>query len=456
METRANYITVGFFTLVVIAACFAFIYWVARIDESTNLVPLNVRIQGSVTGLGEGSDVLFNGIKVGKVSRVLFDADDPRIVYAITQVKADTPVREDTYATIGAQGLTGVAYISLKGGSPSSPLLLSSDTPTADAPIINAEPSAVNDILETVREVAGRANKMITSVETFIEDNRKPATETIANVKVFSDSLARNAEGVDKFLAGVTKAAESLETLSAKLDGSIAGIEEIVTAVDADKVRTTVDNIESFTTKLKESGSDVKQLVADAKVAIEDMKKFSASMNSSLENVDKLIAATDPEKVGKIVDNVSAAAEDARKVVADAREVTSTFSARKEDIDKIVTDTKELVATLNAASGKVDGVLTSLNGFLSKGDGQGVMEDVSRTLADFREMARTMTARVNEISAGLSTFSNRGLDDVRTLVQDTRRSVSRIDRAITGLERNPQRLIFGGSEVKTFDGRPRR
>ncbi|MCB1449954.1 MAG: MCE family protein [Nitratireductor sp.] len=454
METRANYVTVGIFTLFVLAAAFAFIYWVSRLDETTNLVPLNVKIEGSVTGLGDGSDVLFNGIKVGKVSRVLFDANDPRIVYAVTQVKADTPIRDDTYATIGSQGLTGVAYISLKGGSPASPLLLQKESSTI--PVISAQPSAVNDILETVREVAGRANTMMTSVESFINDNREPISQTVANVKTFSDSLAKNAEGVDKFLVGVSKAAESLETLSAKLDGSIAGIENIVKSVDPDKVRSSVDNIEEFTSQLKGSGSDVKELVASAKTAMVDLKAFSASINTSLASVDKLLAAADAEKIGKIVDNVSEASENAKSVIANANTVTDAFARRKEDIDAIVTDTKELVATLNKASGKVDGVLTGLDGLLSKGDGTGVMEEVRQTLADYRELARTLTARANEISSGLSKFSNRGLDDVRTLVQDTRRSVGRIDRVISGLEDNPQRLLFGGEEVKQFNGRPRR
>ncbi|MEZ5872199.1 MAG: MlaD family protein [Nitratireductor sp.] len=454
METRANYVTVGFFTLVVLAAAFAFIYWVSRLDETTNLVPLNVKIEGSVTGLGDGSDVLFNGIKVGKVSRVLFDANDPRIVYAVTQVKADTPIRNDTYATIGSQGLTGIAYISLKGGSPASPLLLQTDG--SKIPVISAQPSAVNDILETVREVAGRANTMMTSLETFLNDNREPVSQTVANVKTFSDSLAKNAEGVDKFLVGVSKAAESLETLSAKLDGSIAGIENIVKSVDPAKVKLTVDNIEAFTSQIKGSGNDVKALVTDAKAAMQDLKAFSASVNSSLANVDKLLAAADAEKIGKIVDTVSQTAESAKSVVANANTITAAFATRKDDVDAIVTDTKELVATLNKASGKVDSVLTGLDGFLSKGNGTGVMEDVRTTLADYRELARTLTARINEISAGLSRFSNRGLEDVRSLVQDTRRSVGRIDQVISGLEDNPQRLLFGGEQVKQYNGRPRR
>ncbi|MEZ5800848.1 MAG: MlaD family protein [Nitratireductor sp.] len=87
----------------------------SRLDETTNLVPLNVKIEFRHRPWRRVRRAVQHGIKVGKVSRILFDANDPRIVYAVTQVKADTPIRDDTYATIDSQGLTGVAYISAQG-----------------------------------------------------------------------------------------------------------------------------------------------------------------------------------------------------------------------------------------------------------------------------------------------------------------------------------------------------
>lgn len=356
METRANYVIVGLFTLIVLASAFGFIYWVARLGEQTGLVPLQVRIAGSVTGLGEGSDVLFNGIKVGKVNRVAFDPDDPRIVYAITSVKHDTPIRADTTATIGSQGLTGVSYISLKGGTPAAALLLGGD----GMPVIEAAPSAVGDILETVRAVAGRADTMMTSLDAFMKEVRGPATSSVKNFETFSSSLAKNSEGIDKFLVNVSKAAESLEGLSTKLDASIVRTQEILAAVDPKKVETSLDNIAAFTAQLKDS-------------------------------------------------------------------------------------TK-----------RIDGVLAKLDTFLGDADAKGLGEEFRLTLADFRETSQTMRARVNEISAGLARFSNQGLEDVRALVQDTRRSINRVEQTVSDFEANPQRIITGGERPRTFDGRVKR
>jgi len=68
-----------------------------------------------------------------------------------------------------------------------------------------------------------------------------------------------------------------------------------------------------------------------------------------------------------------------------------------------------------------------------------------------------VNSRLAGILDGLSRFSGQGLRDVETLVQDTRRSVNRIEEAVTDLGRNPQRIITGGEgTVRQYDGRIRR
>ncbi len=72
-------------------------------------------------------------------------------------------------------------------------------------------------------------------------------------------------------------------------------------------------------------------------------------------------------------------------------------------------------------------------------------------------MADTLNGRIGEITDGLARFTNQGLRDVEQLVNDSRRSISRIEDAITDLSRNPQRVITGGDgAVRQYDGRVRR
>lgn len=86
-----------------------------------------------------------------------------------------------------------------------------------------------------------------------------------------------------------------------------------------------------------------------------------------------------------------------------------------------------------------------------------VINEFSETLAAYRQIANTVNGRVAGVMDGLARFTGQGLKDVQSLVQDSRRSVTRIEQAITDLERNPQRIITGGDgEVRQYDGRARR
>lgn len=455
METRANYVAVGFFTLVVILASFVFIYWVANFDDEANLVPINVKIEGAVTGLSAGSEVHFNGIKVGKVERVVFDADDPRVVYALSEINADTPVRADTRATIGSQGLTGIAYISLKGGTPTAQSLFETSK-NGEPPLIEAKPSAVADILETVRDVASKANNALGTFEEFINENRKPLSRTVANVETFSKALSDNAEGVDEFLASAAGVGESLASLGEKLDGTIKGLEGLVAAVEPEKVRTTLANIEAFTGDLRRNGAKIDEVIASVEQVAGELQTFSANLNTSLAKADNILGAVDAAEVRQTIADIRKTAAGAEQIVADARGVSETLSKRRADIDATITNAQEMVARLNQSSKRVDGVLAKLDGFLGSGDSDDIMDEVRLTLAEFRNVATSLQARVNEISGGISRFSNSGLQDVKALVSDTRRSISRFDRVIGDLERDPQGFLFGNSGVKTYSGRPRR
>lgn len=130
---------------------------------------------------------------------------------------------------------------------------------------------------------------------------------------------------------------------------------------------------------------------------------------------------------------------------------------RADDIDTIITDAQQLAAKLSKASERVDGILVKVDSLLGSDDAGGLMAEASVTLKSFREVADTLNARMGTITDGLARFSGQGLREVDSLVHDTRSSINRIERAITDLERNPQRIISGGAgEVRQYDGRSRR
>src|SRR3974390_1220553 len=104
METRANYVLIGSFTLAVIAAAFGFFLWFQSLHTTKQRNPLRVVFEGPAAGLRNGGNVNFNGIRIGEVVSVKLD--NPRRVVALAMVEKHAPIRQDTMVGLEFQGLT--------------------------------------------------------------------------------------------------------------------------------------------------------------------------------------------------------------------------------------------------------------------------------------------------------------------------------------------------------------
>lgn len=457
METRANYVIVGIFTLVTVLAAFGFVYWTAGFGDRGEVATLRFRIHGSASGLVRGSVVLFNGVKVGDITRVYIDVSNPSVAIADAQVDRLTPVTRSTQADVGLAGLTGQANIEMRGGNPAEPNLL--DLAEAEDTIaeLTANPSAVANLLESAQSLFVRADAVLAELEGFATDARGPLTETIRNVERFSGALGDNADQIDEFLASVGSLSQSLTAVSGRLDSTLAAAEELIGAVDREQVRTTVANVEQFTTRLNEASTDLDAIMRGVEESVAQIAQFSESANRTLARVDAVVDSVDPASVRTALTNFEQASTTVNAAVNDIGKVAEKVGNRAEDIDAIVTDARQLAARLSQASERIDGILVKVDGLLGSDEAGGLMTEASDTLKAFREVADTLNARMGTITDGLARFSGQGLREVEALVRDSRRSINRIERAITDLERNPQRIITGGAgAVREFDGRSRR
>jgi phospholipid/cholesterol/gamma-HCH transport system substrate-binding protein len=190
METRAPFVVVGAFVLAAIAAVFGFVYWLHNTGGLGPRATYHVQFDGSVPGLLVGAAVLFNGIRVGEVTDLGLASDNPRRVNATISVASTTPVRSDTKVGLEFQGLTGVPVIALEGGK----LLANSGA----VPTLIAEPGAGQGMTQAARDA-------LRKVDSVLSDNSEPLKNTIANLQVFSEGLARNTGKLDSILAGLEK-----------------------------------------------------------------------------------------------------------------------------------------------------------------------------------------------------------------------------------------------------------
>jgi phospholipid/cholesterol/gamma-HCH transport system substrate-binding protein len=194
MEIRAPYALIGLFVLAAIGAVFGFVFWLHNAAGLGVRTVYQVRFENTVSGLLPGAAVLFNGIRVGEVTALRLNPEDPRQVIATIGVAADTPVRPDTHVGLDFQGLTGVPVIALEGRSNASPAW-----PTSGGPrVLAADPLAGQSMTQAARDALRR-------VDSVLAENAGPLRETIANLNTFSAALARNSSRLDTIVAGLER-----------------------------------------------------------------------------------------------------------------------------------------------------------------------------------------------------------------------------------------------------------
>jgi phospholipid/cholesterol/gamma-HCH transport system substrate-binding protein len=457
METRANYVIVGIFTLGAILAAFAFVYWTAAIGDKGETIMLRVRIPGSASGLGRGSFVLFNGVKVGDVKRVYIDVDNPTVAIADTEIDRLTPITKSTQADIGLAGLTGQANIELRGADPKEVKLLDEAEKEGRIPEITANPSAVTNLLQTAQNIFTRADKVLSELEGFTKDVRGPLTQTVKNVETFSDALAKNSDGIDKFLTAVSSLSDQLKNVSGRLDSTLKAAEGLLNSVDKDQIKSIVANVDTVTANLKETSKQFDTVIGNVNTAVGSINDFAKQTQGTLAKVNGVLDGIDPADVKAALANIQKASASADKAASDIAKVTDKIANRSDDINDTIKNARQLSQRLNDASVRVDGILAKVDKLLGSGEANGVMADARATLKSFKQVADTLNARLGTITDNLARFSGQGLQNVEALVQDSRRSINRIEEAVTDLSRNPQRILSGGDgEVRQFDGRARR
>ncbi len=223
MERNANYALVGLASTVLLVALVVFAVLLAGRKFSRDYDVYDIVFQGPVRGLAQGGEVHFNGIKVGDVSRISLDPQDPRLVVARSRVTTDVPIRADSYATLEPLGITGVNYIQITAGTASKPLL--KDTVAeGHIPRLASQRDALSDLLAGGGFIVQRTVEALDRVNrVFSDENIKTLSATMSDVQAVTAELRerksiiddaqktlQDADDASKQIAALAKSSQSL------------------------------------------------------------------------------------------------------------------------------------------------------------------------------------------------------------------------------------------------------
>ncbi|WP_116133688.1 MlaD family protein [Tropicimonas sp. IMCC34043] len=428
METKANYVLVGAFTVAGFLGILMFIVWFAKIQIDRQFDYYDIFF-ADVTGLSVSSDVRFAGLSVGKVIAMeLSDSGDGTVRVRI-EIAEDTPIRADSVASLEPQGVTGVNNVSISAGSPSSPMLR--DVGDNGTPVIKSGLSMLQalsdqgpkmierlaDVARQLTELLGEANQTrVSNILDNVEESTGNLDKALSNVSHATDSIATAADAIADFGSQLTGLGDAARNTLTTADTTLNAFTR------------TAGEAEDFLKAGTETVTGVGDYVAG------DLKSLTGHVDETAQTLRDAVPGLADQmqaSLGKLDDTLDlgqGALDSADRAFDGIAGVIDT------DVGPVVGDLRQALQTFDSTLGKVSGDLPEITGMLKD-----AADSASAAFASLRTM-------VEGANAPVQVFARDGLPQITRAAFDMRGLIDNVNQLVSALRRNPSQLISGPKE----------
>jgi len=219
MENRSYALMTGVFTIALLVATVLVGLWLNR--DKTELVPYEIVTTQSIPGLNPQATVRYRGLEVGRVDEIVFD---PRVTGQILiklSVNEDSPITSTTFASLGYQGVTGIAFIQLDDDRTGSPRLATGGDRIARIPL---RPGLLDQLEDRGLAILEKAEKITEQLNTLVgPENQAVIVGAFASIDKTAQAYAAIPERLGPTL-------ERLPGLAAKMDTSLDSFNTLSTS----------------------------------------------------------------------------------------------------------------------------------------------------------------------------------------------------------------------------------
>ncbi|MGC1502695.1 MAG: MlaD family protein [Sulfitobacter sp.] len=424
METRANYILIGVFTLISILGTLAFFIWLASVQVNKQYQSYGILFE-DVSGLDPSGEVSFNGISVGRVIGLRIAEEDPSKVFTTIEIEADTPIRSDTIAQLQSQGVTGVAYISLSGGTPSAAPLVEN---AQGWRIIPSRRSSLQSLVQDAPDLLTEATKLLEQFQVLTgPDNQTYVTNILRN----------------------------LDASSGRLDQALNDFSEI-----SGTVRDATVQITLFTDRLDTIGASVANTLAQADSTMAAATGAFETAEKALEgSVDAIGSAEETfdqarlilrEQVPDILAQAAEAASLTNAAIADLQARTgATLDGFSQTAGLLNARLTELEGSLKEANNAFTAVTEASNSFdiLVDGDGTRLVSEARVVLADAKTAIATIKAVVLNDVPVIMTNIRTGIASASIAVEDVAANLTGLSDRFEPMAEEAQQAIASANAL---------
>ena len=288
MERKAHYALIGTFVLVSLAALLAFTAWLSNAQFDKKFDNYEISFRGGVQGLSEGTEVRFNGLKVGDINELRIDPNDNNSVIVDIQVESNTPVDFESVGRMEPLGLTGLNYIQIIPGGPNSRLIKNSTD--KDPFRLKGEASRIDlllgsggTVMESSQAALARINAVMTpeAIMDFHEilNNLKVITNNFVDLKVDPEIFNRTMQSIEQASSDVSLAADAVDLAAKDFDVLIET--DVRTVLGRSKI--SMEKLDKTLVAIEALSKDTNQLITDGRDAINRLS------NSGLTDLEETI-----------------------------------------------------------------------------------------------------------------------------------------------------------------------
>lgn len=265
METKANHTLIGGFVLLLVAAIFGFLIWLARINVNKEFDHYTIYYREAVAGLGVGGDVRFNGIKVGSVTDIDFDHEDPSQVKVTVQVSGGTPINSDAFATLQPQGLTGLSYVQITGRKSSAEML--HPTRRQPYPVIPSRPSTLGQLAEQAPEVLSKGIHLLDRASEIMNaENQRAVANILADIAILTGEFAKTAPEITR----IVKNADVVTSEMRKFSERLGPLGEALERTSKTELPATLTQAKQAAASIGKAADQMQKLLAENETAVSD------------------------------------------------------------------------------------------------------------------------------------------------------------------------------------------
>lgn len=302
MEKRVNFIILGVFVVGLFLAIIGVTLWLNDYSDNTNYKYYIVNTKDSVSGMNIKAPVKLRGVLVGEVQDIFINPKNSEEVSIVIQVKHSTPIKEDTYAIIEPQGITGLSFLQLEGGSNSSADLKTSKNKmgviTAKASFFTQLNTTFRVIGEKTEEALTSANKIMQKADKVLNDkNIKNIQLLLDNSAKISTSMANLANSLDrqqKDIQQIIQKAKVAEDATISAANKVGNMSDTITlAVEGTGVET-MQKMSSAADSVKKIMNDMEQKLDEGVFDLKDAtKELTEPTNEALNQLNMLLIQTE-------------------------------------------------------------------------------------------------------------------------------------------------------------------